>query len=95
MMVMFQLMLLMMPQYSEASEVLYFLLKDIVYIGYCVSVTVECVCVVVSVCILYTCRNTHIDAYTWALPRMTDGKVALWIVKVNVIKSSCCFDSIY
>ena len=26
---------------------------------------------------------------------MTDGKVALWIVEVNVIKSTHCFDSFY
>ena len=59
MMVMFQLMLLMMPQYSEASEVLYFLLKDIVYIGYCVSVTVECVCGCICMYTVYMQRYTH------------------------------------
>ena len=39
---------------------------------------------------MHTWRATHIDAYTWASSRTTDGKVALWIVKVNVIKSTCC-----
>ena len=51
MMVMFQLMLLVMPQFSQAIEVLYFFLfKDLVFIGYCVSVTVQCVYVCISVC---------------------------------------------
>ena len=60
-------------------------MKDLAFLGYCVSVIGQCACVIIS----------HIDAYTWASSRMADDKVTLWIVKVNVINSPCCFDYIF
>ena len=44
---------------------------------------------------MYTCKGTHIDAYMWVSSRMTEVKVSSWIVMVNVIRSTCCFDFIY
>ena len=60
-------------------------MKDLAFIGYYVSVIEQCACVFIS----------HIDAYTWASPRMADDLVTLWIVKVNVINSPRCFDYIF
>ena len=83
-----------MHQFSQAFEVLsFFDERSCVYRTLCDCAVCVCVCVFVSVCIIYTCRSTHIDAYTWGSLWIANGKVSLWIVMVNLIKSTCSFDS--
>ena len=66
MMVMFQLMLLVMPQFSQVIKFYnFFLLKDLAFIGYCVTVTAVSVCLylcMLNVAIyaeVHTLMHTH------------------------------------
>ena len=82
-------MLLVIPKFSQAIEVLYFLLdcwkilclKDIVSEGLYSVCMFVCICA----CIMYLFKVTHIDVWMCMLSRMSKVKVSIWIVMVNVI----------
>ena len=65
-------MLPLVPHFSQAIEILSFLLKYLAFIGYCISVTVQCVYMCLYLCTGLFKRGvlSHMNAATHAQKRL-------------------------